>query len=260
MRWRSLGGMVAMAAIAACDRCGSRAAEGSGEARPTSTATSAVTARNVAPSNDALTFEVREVHGRRYRLFGPGSGWRWAITNRRPEPSDRRLAFAVAGTYTRSDDEIEGLFVVDGVVEHDEATSWEGMLVVEEGRARLERVASGTIDATAREVVASGGSLLQGHLLVDEAVRLPLKDSASLQRRAFVELAGRRLVVESFGAVPLRGFADDLVMLGASRALNLDMGKWSGGWYRTHQGGHAPLGNDHRATARQSNWVVIWSG
>ena len=99
--------------------------------------------------------------------------------------------------------------------------------------------------------------MLQGHLLVDDGTRLPLKDSGSLQRRAFVELDGRALVVESFGAVPLRSFADDLVALGAARALNLDMGTWSGGWYRTRDGGRAPLGNDHRATERQSNWVVL---
>lgn len=241
--------------LAACDGCSSE--KGGATAGDQAVGGDAGAEMAAKTPSAAMTFEVRAVAGRRYRLFGAAPGWRWAITSRRPDAADAAVALVVAGTYTSPDDTIEGLFVVDGVVEGTEVRSWEGALVIEQGRARLERVAPGAIEGMGRRMASSGGSLLQGHLLVDAGARLPLKDSAALQRRAFVELEGRALVAEGFGAVPLRSFADDLVALGAARALNLDMGKWSGGWYRTRDGGRAPLGHDHRATDRQSSWVVL---
>jgi len=57
--------------------------------------------------------------------------------------------------------------------------------------------------------------------------------------------------------VELAIFADDLALLGAKTAMNLDMGAWDEGWYRDARGEIVRLGHDRSSTQRQSNWLVL---
>jgi hypothetical protein len=247
--------------VALCDH-GASNHDGAGGpaklAQPAIVSTTGVLDSSFPRPTRSLELESRHVEGRRYRLFGPGPAAHFRITRTRPDPLDPRLSLVVAGTYTSPDDEVEGLFMVDGVVQQERPKSWEGALTIVDARATLQRFVGGDIDAQIRTRLKSRrGSLLQGHLLVDGSTRLHLRDGPSVQRRAFVQLRERALVIESEGRATLGRFADDLVALGASRALNLDMGAWSEGWYRSSDGGRVILGDDHGATARQSNWLVI---
>lgn len=240
-------------ALAACDH-GEKATP-SPVLPPTTTASASAAPRS------GLTLTRRSAAGHRYRIFAPGPRTRLALTTTRPDPAQASVLLAVAGTYTGPDDRVEGLFVVDGELRNAEPKPWEGALLLVDGRPRLLRFPDGVVaPATLTELEARRGSLLQGHLLVHEKAALPLKSSPALQRRAVVTQGGAFAVFESEGPVELAAFAADLVTLGAEAALNLDMGTWSEGWYRRDDGTVAPLGDDHRATARQSNWLIFLQG
>jgi len=207
-----------------------------------------------------LSLRQQAVMGRRYRVFSPGKG-HIALRLSPPAQSDPHVLLSVAGTYTSPRDHVEGTVIVDGELRSDDRRAWEGVLLLQEGRARIERRGA---DTFSRAAMASyrqrRASLLQGHLLVYGAEPRPLKPSLALHRRALATHGDAAFIVDSHSPVPLPTFAADLVELGAERALNLDMGAWSAGFYRAAQGTPVPLGQDHSATAQQSNWLVVLSG
>lgn len=204
-----------------------------------------------SPGDGGLRVAVQEVDGRGFVLFAPA---RLAIRLERPEPDDPRITLAVAGTYTDVDDAPMGLFAIDGVLVRPSKMGWEGVLRIDARGVSIRRAGPGAFDLDAST------SILQGHLLVDGGKPRPLRPSAALYRRAIiVDDAGTFAIVDGREPQTLPAFADDLVGLGATAALNLDMGAWSGGFYRDPQS-HAvqALGHDVSATHRQSNWLVAY--
>jgi hypothetical protein len=205
-----------------------------------------------------LRVERRAVEGRPYRLFEPVTA-SFALTLKRPTERDASVVLCVAGTYTSPENDVEGIVFLDGKRVRDRAQKWEGMLSIEDGRARVEHRAPSTFDAAAFERYGRRKtSLVQGHLLVDAGRPTKLKESPELYRRGIVTVdSGRSFVVESAEPVKLARFATDLAALGATAALNLDMGAWDEGWYRDESGAVVQLGHDRSHTERQSNWLVL---
>jgi hypothetical protein len=206
----------------------------------------------------SLSVQVRDARGHAYLLFEQRPP-ALAVRVTRPSPEDSSILLAVAGTYTSPEGRSEGVVAIDGrIVEH-QPKPWEGLLVVENGIPTLRRAEIAMLEGEAlKKLIGSQRSLIQGHLLVDGVV-LPLKPSPSLRRRAIATRADRSFFfAESLGPLPLSEFAADLVVLGARLALNLDMGQWSEGFYRDPITGQVrSLGDDHRQTARQTNWLVL---
>jgi hypothetical protein len=241
---RALRALGTLCVLAACERAPA----------PPSPAASATPA--AAPvSKPTLAAAHRAVGGRKYLEL---TGGRLALALERPSQTDARVLAVVPGTYTSPQGDVEGAVVLDGRVVRADALAWEALLVIQNGApvVRWERKAPSR--ELLAELAARKASLLQGHLLVGDGKPRPLKPSPALGRRALVTRAGGAFaIVESTSPVELARFADDLVRLGATYAMNLDMGGWSEGWYRRTNGTIARLGDDFRATERQTNWLVL---
>lgn len=205
-----------------------------------------------------LTLRTDQVGDYRYRIFTPAADSRFGLTLTRPSADDSEILLSVAGTYTSPDDDVLGVVLIDGVEERSQRMGWGGALVLVDGQAEVRSLPGGRLGPAERKALeAQRASLIQGHLLVHGGRASSLKSSQPLQRRAVALLDGAAVIVESEGLVELGRFAEHLMTLGATAALNLDMGKWSEGWYRLGDGTVQPLGLDRRSTGRQSNWLVI---
>jgi hypothetical protein len=207
------------------------------------------------PLADPLLVEERTANGRRY-LELRQKPFRLEARFTRPTRGDANIALAVAGTYTSPAGSVEGVVVDRGRVVSRDAKPWQGLLVITKDAIAIEkRAAPPDPDALAKD----GATALQGHLLVYENRAEKLKPSPKQLRRALgIHANGELAFVESRLPQTLPGFADDLVALGFERALNLDMGAWSEGFYR-HRGGIHALGDDTSATEKQTNWLVLTS-
>ena len=223
----------------------------------------AITPPSAAPTAPAvrtptLRVEIRRVNAREYRAFVPGRA-RFTLGVQRPSEADAGVLLCVAGTYTSPTDQVEGVVLLEGKAIQVTPQAWQGLLVIEQGAARVERASDDAFSsARLANYEKRGVSLVQGHLLVDAGRATALKTSPALHRRAIVTgLAQPSFVVESLEPVELATFAEDLAALGAEAALNLDMGAWSEGWYRDEHGALVRLGHDRSSTARQSNWLIL---
>jgi hypothetical protein len=178
----------------------------------------------------------------------------------RPDRDDPRVLLGVPGTYTSPEGLVEGVVVHQHRVVQRDRRAWEGVLLIRSGRPEVLRATADLLDEKPlARLAASGASLIQGHLLVGDGEVRPLKASPALRRRAIITRPdGSFMIVESLEPLPLADFASDLRTLGAAQAMNLDMGTWSEGFYREPDTGQVrPLGDDFRATDRQTNWLVL---
>jgi hypothetical protein len=214
----------------------------------------------VAPpvARSALTVRRRVVSGRDYLLLSQLAP-RVQLRLERPKRSDRDVLVCVPGTYTSPEGTVEGAVVLEGKLVRPNPMPWEALLVIESSapQVRWQRSRLG-----AQELAGLAGrkaSVVQGHLLVGGGKVRPLKPSPALRRRALtVASSGGFAIVESTVAVELGVFAADLVAMGVFAAMNLDMGRWSEGWYRDPGSGKLQtLGEDFRATDKQTNWIVL---
>jgi hypothetical protein len=213
----------------------------------------------VAPkAASGLSVQVRHARGRAY-LFVEQRPPALEIRLARPDAADRSILLSVAGTYTSPEGRPEGVVAIDGKIIEHQPKPWEGILVVKDGAPTLLRADKPMLEREAvHELIGPHGSLIQGHLLVDGVVQR-LKPSPSLRRRAIaIQPDGAFFFAESQVGLPLAEFAADLEALGARRALNLDMGEWSEGFYRDPTTGDVRrIGDDDRKTSRQTNWLVL---
>ena len=216
------------------------------------------TERSAASEASTLVVQRREAHAHAHLLIEqrpPALELRLV----RPKVEDRSILLCVAGTYTSPEGRPEGLVAIAGTIVERQPKPWEGLLIVQDGAPTLLRAEKQQLEGEPlRQLIGTRGSLIQGHLLVDGSVQR-LKASPSLRRRALATRAdGSFFLVESLVPLPLSDFAADLIELGARRALNLDMGEWSEGFYRDPLTGEVRvLGDDHRRTSQQTNWLVL---
>jgi Phosphodiester glycosidase len=241
---------LALSILLACAAC-SRS-----HATPVPDAAPAVSA-SAKRASSPLHVATRAVEGRKYLQIG-ASPSRLALRLERPKKSDPGVWLAVPGTYTSPDGGVEGAVVLEGHVVRSQANRWEALLVIDAKGGAEIRESKGVPRAALDALAKQGASALQGHLLVFDGTPRPLLPSPALRRRALVTTAaGTPSIVESLAPMELAAFARDLVALGATRAMNLDMGSWSEGWYRAEDGKIVPLGEDFRNTAKQTNWLVV---
>ncbi len=202
--------------------------------------------------------DMMRTGGHSYRRFS-AAHTELAIRLDRPSPKDIRVLLSVAGTYTSPDDKVLGIVMLDGRLVEKGRMAWEGLLTIVGGTPHITKASKSSLSSSRLKGFASqGASLLQGHLLVHQGQPERYKPSPPLYRRALATFRNDTwAVVESVGPVELQPFARDLANLGASGALNLDMGGWSEGWFRDPSGSTKPLGVPHPSTGRQTNWLVI---
>lgn len=216
--------------------------------------------RNAAP-------EVRlEGHttaaGRQYSLFYP-QGLSIGLATSRPDVADSRYQLSVAAAYTDLEtDQPLDLLVCNGRDLQPKAKVGflDGVLTIMGDSLTITQLPKGQSPPSAmlERVRRQKGTLLLQELLVFQGRNVRPDGGSLFQRRALAELANHRFVViESLSDyTTMKQFAADLIELGARNAVNLDMGGWDEGWYKT--GSQViKLGNRRTDTARQSNWLVF---
>lgn len=181
----------------------------------------------------------------------------------RPRRDDASLFLSVAGTYTSPADAPEGFVVHEGtIVQARERQAWNGAAFFRaDGTLSIFETNNGKLltKAYLQSVERDGASLIQGHLLVADRVAQDMAPQTPYQRRALVVMPDESVaIVESVELLDLQSFADALVELGVRDALNLDMGQWSEGWYRSPVTDEpVMIGYLTGSTHRQSNWVIF---
>lgn len=77
------------------------------------------------------------------------------------------------------------------------------------------------------------------------------------ERRALVLINGQASIVESEDKLHIDDFSRGLVELGADKAIYLDMGSWSQGWYRKKDNTIVDIGKNWKSSHLQTNWLII---
>jgi len=174
---------------------------------------------------------------------------------------DSKIVAVFAGTYTSPEGKPEGYVFVNGkVIRNDERQGWNGAaLVSADGSVDIIQTDNGKVLTKdwIKINVEGKNSLFQGHLLVMNSKAQVFKEQPNYQRRALVLTNGGAEIIESEELMGLNEFAESLVKLGAEKAINLDMGGWSEGWYRNNQDEIISIGYMQMNTDKQSNWLEI---
>ncbi len=206
--------------------------------------------------------EKTTAKGSSYAIFYP-QGLAVDVVTQRPQPTDDRRYLSVAAAYTDLEtDQPLDLLVYQGHPRQAKATVGflTGVLTIAGDTLAIDRVTAGKAPPLTQLARASRlhGTVLLQELLVFAGKNQRSAGGSLFQRRALVEFANRRFaVVESLADdVEMKQFADDLLELGATNALYLDMGDWDEGWYRAGSE-IIRLGHRRTHTARQSNWLVF---
>lgn len=77
------------------------------------------------------------------------------------------------------------------------------------------------------------------------------------ERRALVLIDGKASIIESEEKLHIDDFSRGLVELGADKAIYLDMGSWSQGWYRKNDNTVIDIGKNWKSSHLQTNWLII---
>lgn len=77
------------------------------------------------------------------------------------------------------------------------------------------------------------------------------------ERRALVLIDGKASIIESEEKLHIDDFSRGLVELGADKAIYLDMGSWSQGWYRKKDNTIVDIGKNWKSSHLQTNWLII---
>ena len=201
--------------------------------------------------------------GHQYSVFRPGPCTIRVVTSR-PQPADERVQLSVAAAYTDLDtNQPLDLLLCQGQRLQPQAKVGflDGVLTIVDTTLRISRIAKGQTPPAAElaRVQRGRGTVLLQELLVYQGQNQRPAGGSRFQRRALAQWPGRRFaVVESTADnLTMQQFAADLIELGATDALYLDMGDWDEGWYRAGNGRAAALGHLRTETARQSNWLVF---
>jgi len=202
--------------------------------------------------------------GEQYTLFYPENLALQVVTTR-PDPAHSDCFLSVAAAYTDlTTYQPLDLLVYQGTIRQPQAQVGflDGLLTIAGPAVTIGQIPRGQSPASAQlaRVRSQQGTLLLQELVVFQGKNQRPAGGAVFQRRALVEFASHHLaVVESASDyLTIQQFGDDLVELGAQKALYLDMGDWDEGWYK--EGSRVvKTGNRRTQTARQSNWLVFVS-
>lgn len=207
-----------------------------------------------------LIIESKQVGPHAYTVFHQKNPHiRFTLT--RPSIAESKIVLAVAGTYTSPQNTVEGFVVLDGkIIQSRERQGWDAAAIFKNGTVEIIQTNNGR-DLTKnklQEIAEQGASLIQGHLLVMDSLAQSFKIQPLHRRRALAIRENSPVIIESNGILDLNEFANDLVQLGVKRAMNLDMGAWSEGWYRDPRTAKIiTIGLQNYATDRQSNWIIF---
>lgn len=214
------------------------------------------------PGSPLTDKKVKGASGNEYLIIYKNSA-SIGFETTRPDKNDSSVFLCIAGAFTTLDTyEIDGLYICGGKTGNKSKINQTlgGAIEIADGECKIFPTEKGRLlsDSLIREVENKNGSLFQQIQMIVGGKAATFKDEKLFQRRGIAVFAsGKTAIIESSKAVTLKIFADDLAALGVKDLLYTDMGSWDEGWYRTAEGKLVTIGNNHSATAKQSNWVVF---
>ena len=165
----------------------------------------------------------------------------------------------VPGAYTTMDTHIDGLYIEDGnVISETINNKLTGACILSKDSIQFLGLAEINSQLIS-QIKLSKKSFFQQSLLVknNQIVPCDLFRSKENLRRALIEFKDNYFLIgESQTRVTISDFQESLVKIGAINAINLDMGTWSEGWYKNHNGEKITVGEKMISTNKQTNWII----
>lgn len=210
--------------------------------------------RNVTPNVLVRNAEADSCTVILFEPFGLGIG----IKSQRPL-FDNENFFCIPAAFTTKTNQIDGLFIENGVVISSEMNNTlNGICIISSDSIHIIHKDSMDAELKAR-AIQSRNSLFQQVLLVNsyQIVDCVLFGQKENLRRAIIQLGDVFYVSESDRRITIRKFQESLINIGAKNAIYLDMGTWSEGWYKDYNHKKVVIGEKMTNTDRQSNWLIF---
>ena len=184
-------------------------------------------------------------------------GLKVEIVDKRPDFNEKTF-FCVAGAYTSKSGTIDGIFINNGQIINDTYNIQLTGLCITRNDSLIIETKDKLNDELIKKVVSEKSSLFQQTLLIKNGLIVDCNifgDAVNLRRALIKFNDGSYLVGESHRAMSIQEFQSTLKEIGAIDAVNLDMGSWSEGWYKSNNG-KMSIGDNFLNTNRQTNWIV----
>jgi len=165
----------------------------------------------------------------------------------------------VPAAFTDSAKKIDGLFIEKGnIIGISLNKKLTGACIISDNKIQFADCSS-LNDKLLKEVVTKKYSLFQQQLLVfnSKIIKCDLFKGRLNLRRALVEINSDYYLVESKKRVSISDFQNELITNNVSNAIYLDMGTYSGGWFRNNDNRLSIIGETMTKTNSQSNWLVF---
>lgn len=207
---------------------------------------------------DTLTMRV-DTADYRFTIYTPKKGARFAFVRTRPDTLDTQTGMSVVAAFTsKKPEHIVGANVCQGVLRNDSTESETGYCLIVNGRVEIRPLDCKREQSISRAVSAKG-DYFQQMLLVYDSKPVPTEvfRNRTTARRALVQTENATFLVATDDRIHIDTFTDCLIRMGAIRAIYLDMGSWSEGWYRTEQETVQKIGTNYRSSHLQTNWLTV---
>ncbi len=217
---------------------------------------SALNEKNTKPC-DNVKPKAMNINGHSYNIYDVSS-YDLMLTADRPKTQEISNEFCVPVAFTSKQQTIEGKFIGSGIDNGSKPNKRTGYAVLNKNKVKFYLTDSINEPALTKEAIASKGSLFQQDLLVYRNRIIPtnLFGTARIQCRALAEMNNGFSIIESATPITISEFQDALIALKVTNAIYNDMGSWSEGWYRAKDNSIVKIGNNHKSTDKQTNWLV----
>ncbi|MGL2988065.1 phosphodiester glycosidase family protein [Flavobacterium sp. RSSA_27] len=185
-------------------------------------------------------------------------GLKMQLSSNRPEFNQENF-LCVPGAYTTTQNQIDGLCVVDGIKKNNLINpKLNGVAIISDKTIRIVRLQDFN-DNLLNQVVSGKKSIFQQTLLIKDNQIVPcnLFGIKENRRRALIQFEDFYCIGESSRPLTISEFQESLVNIGAVNAVNLDMGTWSEGWYKNNCKEKIIIGEYMYNTNRQTNWLLF---
>lgn len=184
---------------------------------------------------------------------------RFRFVREKPDIDDESIYMSVVAAFTsRPPERIVGKTVSNGI----------GKIYPTEEETAYCIIINDTVDIfplhensnyNYKEAIKRKGDYFQQMLLVwdFQIKKCDVFKDRKTERRALVLINGQASIVESEEKLHIDDFSRGLVELGADKAIYLDMGSWSQGWYRKKDNTIVDIGKNWKSSHLQTNWLII---
>lgn len=207
---------------------------------------------------DTLTMRV-DTADYCFTVYTPKAGAQFTFVRTRPDTLDTRTGLSVVAAFTsKKPEHIVGTNVCQGDIRSDSTESETGYCLIVNGRVEIRPLDNGREQSLSRAVNAKGDYFQQMLLVYDsKPVPTTVFRNRTTARRALVQTKSETFLVATDDRIHIDTFTDCLIRMGAIRAIYLDMGSWSEGWYRTEEGSVQKIGTNYRSSHLQTNWLTV---